>query len=266
VSDVTDEAAMPLWRQVKEDLERRIASGEIAERFPTDRELVETYGVSRHTVREAVRRLHALGVIERERGRGSIVRRSRYVQPLGTLYSLFRAIEAQGIPQRSEVLAFDARPDAAAAAVFGVDPSTDLVHLERLRFAGDDPLALDTSWLHPDVGPAVLGADMTRTALYDEIERRAGRRITGGEDVVGARIPDASLRDALHLEPDEAVLRIERLGESDGRIVECRVTLVRAGLFALVMRWPTVGAIESRFDLSGDRDEAVRPASTSPRL
>jgi GntR family transcriptional regulator len=194
------------------------------------------------------------------------VRRSRYVQPLGTLYSLFRAIEAQGIPQRSEVLAFDARPDAAAAAVFGVDPSTDLVHLERLRFAGDDPLALDTSWLHPDVGPAVLGADMTRTALYDEIERRAGRRITGGEDVVGARIPDASLRDALHLEPDEAVLRIERLGESDGRIVECRVTLVRAGLFALVMRWPTVGAIESRFDLSGDRDEAVRPASTSPRL
>ena len=49
--------ADPKWRQVLEDLERRLADGEIADRFPTDRELVEHYGVSRHTVREAVRHL-----------------------------------------------------------------------------------------------------------------------------------------------------------------------------------------------------------------
>ena len=60
----------PLWRQVLDDLERRLADGEIADRFPTDRELVEHYDVSRHTVREAVDRLKARGVIQRERGRG----------------------------------------------------------------------------------------------------------------------------------------------------------------------------------------------------
>ncbi len=246
------DSAEPLWQQVLKDLKRRLASGEIRDRFPTDRELVEHYGVSRHTVREAVRRLHTLGVIERERGRGSIVRHTGFVQPLGTLYSLFRAIEARGVPQRSVVLSFDACPDAAAAAQFELDPGTDIVHLERIRYAGDQPLALDTVWLHPHVGAALLDADLSHTALYDELERRAGVRMTGGEEHISAQVPDAQLREALELDDDEAVLRIDRLGESDGRVIECRVTLVRASLFALVMRWPSYGAVTSRFALGGE--------------
>lgn len=248
----------PLWEQVLADIKRRLASGEIRDRFPTDRELVETYGVSRHTVREAVRRLHALGVIERERGRGSIVRQTGFVQPLGTLYSLFRAIEARGVRQRSAVLAFDASPDTEAAERFGLPPDTDIVHLERIRYAGDQALALDTVWLHPDVGLPILGADMTHTALYDEIERRGGVRLTGGEETISARMPDARLREALELDDDEAVLRIDRTGEADGSVVECRLTLVRASLFALAMRWPSYGAVTSRFTIDGGRADAVR--------
>lgn len=244
--------AEPLWEQVLNDIKRRLASGEIRDRFPTDRELVETYGVSRHTVREAVRRLHALGVIERERGRGSIVRHTGFVQPLGTLYSLFREVEARGVTQRSTVLSFEASPDPVAAARFGLPGDTDIVHLERIRRAGGQPLALDTVWLHPDVGLPVLGADMTHTALYDEIERRAGVRITDGEEIISARIPDPALRHVLELDDDEALLRIDRIGEANGRVVECRVTLVRASLFALVMRWPSYGAVTSRFSPDGD--------------
>ena len=52
---VDEAAAPPLWQQVLDDLERRIEAGDIVDRFPTDRELTEHYGVSRHTVREAVR-------------------------------------------------------------------------------------------------------------------------------------------------------------------------------------------------------------------
>ena len=258
--------AGPLWEQVLNDLKRRLASGEIRDRFPTDRELVEAYGVSRHTVREAVRRLHALGVIERERGRGSIVRHTGFVQPLGALYSLFREVEARGVVQRSTVLSFGAGPDPAAADRLGLTATTDIVHLERIRLAGDRPLALDAVWLHPDVGLPVLGADMTHTALYDEVERRAGVRITDGEETISARVPDAHLRDILALDDDEALLRIDRIGEADGRIVECRVTLVRASLFALVMRWPSYGAVTSRFSPDGDAAGVQLPvAGRRPR-
>ena len=65
---------MPLWAQVLSDLSDRLGAGEFDERFPTDQELVEAYGVSRQTVREAVRRLADDGLLARERGRGTRVR------------------------------------------------------------------------------------------------------------------------------------------------------------------------------------------------
>ncbi len=241
--------AEPKWRQVLEDLERRLGSGEIADRFPTDRELVEHYGVSRHTVREAVRHLRARGIIERERGRGSTVRVPEFSTPSGALYSLFREVESQGIPQTSTVLALDMRPDEVAAGRLELDPDTDLFHLERIRYAGEQPLAVDTVWLPPDLGEPLLDVDFTRTALYDELEARAGVRLTGGRETITALVPDADLADVLDLDDDEACLRIERIGELDGRVVECRVTLVRGSRFALVSDWAATTAHTPRLQV-----------------
>ncbi len=234
--DVAPDA--PLWRQVLRDLERRLATGDIDERFPTDRELVDHYGVSRHTVREAVRHLKARGVIERERGRGSFVRDVAVAQDTGTLFSLFRAVEARGMAQTSEVLALDWGRDATASTRFGVDPDTPLVHLERLRNADGEPLALDTIWLPGDVGEVILDVDFARTALYDELERLLDLRIDAGVETVTAVAPSPEVREVLDLDHDEGVLRIERHGRAAGREVECRVTLVRGSRFALVTEWP----------------------------
>lgn len=241
--------AEPKWRQVLEDLEHRLADGQIADRFPTDRELVEHYGVSRHTVREAVRHLRARGIIDRERGRGSTVRVPEFSPPSGALYSLFREVESQGIPQTSTVLAQDLRPDVRAAEVFGLPPGTPLFHLERIRNAGDAPLAVDTVWLPPDLGEPLLEADFTRTALYDQLEDRVGVRLTGGRETITALVPDADLVDVLELDADEACLRIERVGELDGRVVECRVTLVRGSRFALVSDWAATTAHTPRLQV-----------------
>ena len=67
---------LPLWAQVEADLRSRVEAGEFSEAFPTDLQLTEAYGVSRHTVREAVRHLNSTGLLKRERGRGTVVNRS----------------------------------------------------------------------------------------------------------------------------------------------------------------------------------------------
>ena len=124
---------LPLWAQVLSDLRARLARGEFTGRFPGDEELRKAYGVSRHTVREAVRRLQAEGVIERGRGRGTFVTGALIEQPLGALYSLFRSVEAQGYVQRSVVRHLEERRDEEAAKVLGRAPDEPLVYLERLR-------------------------------------------------------------------------------------------------------------------------------------
>jgi GntR family transcriptional regulator len=240
-----DEAdAAPLWQQVLGDLERRIASGEIVDRFPTDRELVEEYGVSRHTVREAVQRLRARGLVERHRGRGSIVRPDQLHQPVGTLYSLFREVEAHGLPQRSEVLELEERTDAEAATHLGEDPSAPLIHLQRLRYAGDEPLALDAVWLPADLARPLLEADWSRTALYDELASRCGVRLTGATEIIEPSLPDDDARELLQLDDDEALFRILRTGRVDDRIVERRIALVRGQRFAFTSSWDRARQVE----------------------
>lgn len=227
----------PLWKQVLCDLERRIATGDIVDRFPTDRELTEHYGVSRHTVREAVQRLRARGLVDRQRGRGSFLSDNRLTQPLGGLYSLFRAVENQGHTQRSKVLALERDRDVEAATRLGLPPRAELVRVERLRFADDEPLALDSVWLPADVGRHLLDVDFTRTALYDELRDRAGIRITAATEALEPLIPDHDARALLRLDGEEALLRVRRLGWSGGRPVECRVTLIRGQRFLYTSSW-----------------------------
>lgn len=227
----------PKWQIVLDDLEERLASGEITDRFPTDKELVERYDVSRHTVREAVRRLRARGLVERHRGRGSFVRADKLEQPVGSLYSLFQEVERRGSEQRSDVLAFDVRTDAEAARQLGLPRGEELVHLSRLRYADDEPLALDDVWLPADVARPLLDADMTHTALYDELAERVGVRIDATEELIEPVLPEPECRDLLGLDDDEAVFRVERRGFADGRLIEWRITLIRGSRFSFVSTW-----------------------------
>lgn len=64
-----------VWRQVAEDLENDIASGGLASgaKMPTELELASQYGVSRVTVRRAVKELAERGLLVVVHGRGTFV-------------------------------------------------------------------------------------------------------------------------------------------------------------------------------------------------
>lgn len=228
---------MPLWAQLEAELRRRLERGEFADRFPTDLELTETYGVSRHTARHAVSELNRHGLLRRERGIGTTINSAEFEQSLGSLYSLFQAVEAAGVEQRSEVLALGQVTDARAATELGLDPSSDLVNLARVRYAGESPLAIDRVWLPADVGAGLLGVDFRHTGLYDELERVGGIRPTSGWERIAPALPSAEERTLLGLRRTDAVFEIERLGSLAGRAIEWRVTAIRGDRFRFVAEW-----------------------------
>jgi uncharacterized membrane protein YfcA len=116
-------------------------------------------------------------------------------QPLGSLYSLFREVEARGMRQTSEVLALRVEQAAEAAGVLGLPPDADLFHLERLRLADDEPLAHDLVWLPVELAAPLLSADFTHAALYDELAARCSIRLTGGRERITACLPPADVRE-----------------------------------------------------------------------
>jgi GntR family transcriptional regulator len=231
---------MPLWAQLQEDLTRRLALGAFDHGFPGEMDLVETYAVSRHTVREALRRLREAGVLESGRGRSTQVRRD-IEQPLGSLYSLFREVEARGMRQTSDVLALRTETRPPAAAALSLPDDAELVYLERVRLADDEPLAHDQVWLPAELARPLLGADFTHSALYDELAARCGVRLTGGRERITACLPPAPVDALLHLPDGEACLRVERSGCVGERTVEHRVTLVRGDRYAVIADWSARG-------------------------
>lgn len=230
--DRTD--ALPLWAQLLAELRRRLADGEFDGQFPGEVALVAEYGVSRHTVREALRRLRAEGLVVAERGRRPrLAQPAEITQPLGALYSLFGSVERAGLAQRSIVRRLDSRADGVVAVRLGLEESTPLVYLERLRLAGDEPLAVDRVWLPARVAAPLLTADFTHTSLYEELRARCGVFVTGGAEHIRAVVPTPAERALLGIDATVAALAIDRLGKANNRPVEWRQTLVRGDRFSV---------------------------------
>lgn len=229
--------ATPLWAQLLADLRTRLEEGEFNERFPTDQELVDEYGVSRHTVREAVRRIQAEGILDRRRGRGTYVKPVAFEQPLGSLYSLFRSIEAAGIEQTSVVLARDVRTDEHVAERLDLEPDTELFYLERLRLAGGAPLAIDRAWVPHEIAGPLLEADFAHTALYDELATLCGIHPETGSELIRPVILRETDAAQLDLEEGEAAFLIRRTTHAAGRPLEWRESLVRGDTYSFRIDW-----------------------------
>ena len=230
-----------MWAQVLADLRVRLERGEFVERFATDVELIDEYQVSRHTVRDAVRRLHGEGLLDRERGRGTFVRGRPIEQPLGALYSLFRSIEAHGFEQHSAVRFLEERCDPQAAAMLELPADAALIYLERIRSAGSQRVAVDCSWLPADIARPLIDVDFERTALYQELADRCGARPTGGWERILPALATREQRELLQIPARQPIFAVERFTHGDGRPLEWRHSAIRGDLYAFIARWDDNG-------------------------
>lgn len=241
---------VPLWAQLERELRRRMELGHFADRFPTDRELIEVYGVSRHTARHAVAQLGADGIVRRARGVGTSVDQRTFERSLGALYSLFQVVEEAGIEQHSVVRALERVTDADVAERLDLGADAELVLIDRVRYAGDEPLAIDRIWLPADVAEPLLDADFTHTSLYNELERTLGKRPGEGWEQIHPKVPTDDEREILGLDEGEAVFAIERLGACKGEPIEWRLTLIRGDRFTFVADWTAGQRNELRIQMT----------------
>ena len=151
-------APTALWRQLRDDLARRLADGDFAEGFPGEHGLADDYGVSRHTVRLALRELRDSGAVSAARGQAPRVLRPVVEQPWTTLSSLFAEVETTGRRQQSVVHELEERTDPVAAGQLGLREDTALVYLHRTRLADDAPFAQDRVWLPARLARPLLDA------------------------------------------------------------------------------------------------------------
>jgi GntR family transcriptional regulator len=214
--------ASPLWESIGADLARRVAAGDFADGFPGEIELSRHYGVSRGTIRSALRPLRETGTVSAHRGRKARVIHGGAGDSFGPVYSLFESVQASGMSQRSVVLVRELTTDPAVAAQLSLPAEEVLLHLSRLRLADEEPLAVDHVWLPAGRVRPLLEVDFADTALYRELRERCGITLDGGREEVRASVASTADAESLGCAEGAPILRIRRIGFSRGVALELR--------------------------------------------
>jgi GntR family transcriptional regulator len=233
-----------LWAQVARDLTAGITTGRfpIGSLLPTELELCEHYGASRHTVRTAIRQLQDQGLVSRKKKAGTRVEAaaptSGYRQSLASLEDLiqFGVAHIRTVQETAEVTA-----DASLAAELGCEEGTRWFRISSLRLdgrPGGAPIGWTDVYIDPayaDLGDVVRASpDVLITTL---IEQRYGRRSAEIRQDVDAIALPAVRAAALQAKPEAPALRIVRQYlDEKGKVFEISSTIHPAGRFTVSQR------------------------------
>lgn len=210
VADLDDvPSAGPLYQQVRDALAERIATGSLrpGQRLPAERQLCETFGVSRVTVRRALGALVEEGLVEVAPGRGWFVATAPLSEPPNVLLSFTAMARERGLHPTAIVREHTVRGASIdEAEALAIAPGAEVVHLERVRLLDGIAVAVDRSLVPLIRCPALADADFTTASLYDLLHDEAGLVPSRAETAVEAVQAGEELAQLLDLAPTSPVL------------------------------------------------------------
>lgn len=216
--------------QVREYVRNLVDGADPGTPAPSERELVQQFGVARMTVRQALDALVAEGLLERVPGRGTFVADQRQEQSM-KLTGFTEEMNHRGLRPSSRTLL--ARIEAAGPGVaraLEITVGESVVHWQRLRLADNAPMCLQDAFLRASMVPGL--PEHLPESLYEELARR-DLEPTWGEDSVDAGVAKEPEGKVLGIAEGTPVLRIARRAFS-GRIpVEVSRSTYRADRFTL---------------------------------
>jgi GntR family transcriptional regulator len=207
--------------------------------LPTELDLRDRYEASRNTIRDAIKRLISLGLVETRPGQGTFV-----VQKIDPFVTTLTGDPAsgnagvEGTTYLSEVSAAHRRPDVSTPRVaIEISPPEIAVRLRcaqvisrhQERFLDDTPWSLQTSYYPMEYvtsgkAPQLLMAGAIPQGVVAYLEEVLGTIQTGYRDWITARNPDANEQAFFRIPHDATVFVVYRTG-FDQNLASMRVTV-----------------------------------------
>ena len=203
----------PLWHQAEQAMRKLITEGEWkdGDQLPNETRLTEILGVSRITVRHALRRLEESGLLRREHGRGTFVRRSTIVAGIRGLTSFTdemanlgqsigtRATEALEIPADEEV-----------AEELQIEIGAPVIRLRRLRLGDGNPIGVQIAYMPVSRVPGFLPIEGELASLYNTLRNRYGIEPTAAEELYRVGAVQNEDADLLEVAPGTPAFIVRR--------------------------------------------------------
>ncbi len=237
------DAPLPLYYQIELRLREAIESGQYApgQRLPTEKVLQQAYGVSRVTIRTALRRLEEDGLISTQRGRGTFVTLQadegrRIERNPARLHSFEDELVRQAGPPRIEVLAVErciAPP--RISGMLEIPEETEVTRVRRVGSVGDAPLWIEARYIPPTMQNAFQQYDLMSASFTRLIETGSGLRADQSRLRITAAAATADQAKSLQIHAGDPVLINEFVVRADGRPLEAARAVFRADRYAFTV-------------------------------
>ncbi len=202
--------------------------------MPSERELSERYGLSRTTVRLALRELEDLGMVVRQHGRGTFVAdRSAQVTNLSQTYSFTDQMRSQGRVPTTTILEFtEISADDKLAEHMKARIGDRLFKLKRLRSADGIPMMVEVSYLPVRKFLTLKRPLLDTMPLYDIVESVYHEKIRVAEEEFFASVARPSEAHLLDISENAPVLDLVRTTyNASNEIIEYTHSVARADQF-----------------------------------
>lgn len=236
------ELRKPRYLELADDLRQQITGGQLplTDQFPTESALCARYGVSRFTVREALRTLQTEGLIKRRRGSGTVIqpaaaRGGALHQPLSNVGEILQyardtsvVFERDGSAPLPRKLAEQIDgPTAGRWARFrGVRTGADMTK----------PIAFTEAYVHPALCEIADAIDVSAPTLFKQLERLGRITIAQVTQDIQAVAASAEIAQALGVARRSPCLRILRCYRDEtGRVIEISASHHPGDRFAYAM-------------------------------
>ncbi|WP_439815183.1 GntR family transcriptional regulator [Zavarzinia sp. CC-PAN008] len=148
--DLSGAADVPIYQRLRDQIADAVEQGLLRahQALPSERDLTARLGIGRMTVRHALERLTADGVIYRRARRGWFVAEPRIRYDLTRSISFFDNVTTEGGRPGTRLLsAVESAGPAAVRAALGLSAGEGVFHLRRLRLIGARPVMVEDVYL-----------------------------------------------------------------------------------------------------------------------
>jgi len=220
-----------------DDIRRgRYAVGDL---LPPELMLCTQFGVSRHTIREAMRLLTERGLVTRQRGVGTLVAANEvpthYVQSTMSITDLPQYVDETRLVTQS---CSDVLADDGLATLLDCPPGQRWLHIVGLRFVGrsKEPIALTRIYINAAYAGVQDQVGKQKVPVYTLIEQRYGVAVVEVRQCIAATLVGDDDARALRVEPGTAGLVVTRhYYGHQRRLIEVAVNLHPADRFEYSM-------------------------------
>lgn len=210
---------IPQYQQVAEQLRDEILNGEYEEgdKLPSEKRLCDYFGVSRVTVRHALKILENEDLIYKKQGMGAFVNDLDVANKLVQLTDFSEDMRRAGFKSSSRLISLTKTdPVKEVNEILDLRPDMNLIRIDRVRLANDKPVAFDITWLPPAYGQLLFDENLTTQTIYEIFEGKYDIHIMAGRYKITAAVANETLAGHLNLEKGSPLLEIDRCSRSVG--------------------------------------------------